>query len=931
MERGTINKRNSELFGRYHSRRRSFGPDAYSVRTFDEQRSRKRSTALLFLLASFVASCGYGCNSLDKTFSKNSRLSRGEYAVVDRSTEDAWALANGTSRSNETTRRAQKPIDVYRVASETSSDAPPFTERAKGFFGLSTDASVQDDSRDGLYDLSVTNPDLNAPTERVALAQSDLYAREDENRSQGFWSKIFPPRRAQRSEETRPNIVPVPRTGGSSGFHDAPRDTESSPSHSTARPARNTFGQTRPNPSGGILSAPKRILGLTDKRRDSDSRAAQIESYDQSRFIPEFNEIEKYYYPSGTNVDGARSQGATANPERLVQRATHVVANERGSFYGKSVYGAQSDSGRAVETSRSSSIGQGNATERKGSAFLSPVARAGDQNGVSYGVTRPYDARANRREISLVSYDSRSPQRDGVKYSPYSLFGWDNKTRATLDGLFVESITNVTPSEANGGATSSFGRRTEFAWFNASTKNPATNASHEKEVEAEASELLDDELRFERIPNSDNIVNDATLDDALTPETPPVQTLARDAAQTTVVDPDASLDDIFDAAVFSERNADELVDEDLQAFETQVPSEEDFASIDPSEASDVEFDPSNVAEALLSNDDSPDATFPVTDEFPSPSESAREESTSEESNALVDSIERFAAPLEEVSSPDESLDSTDVSQDVVARASEAASFVPTPEATVNRRLETTTASMPLTNEEIAWVEQIRNAIQTLIKERDFLAERGMDVRPCDARLRLLYLVIGEYDRSIQAIQDDSDPLKVFWEKECRGLETLLQNRLEEIDPSFVAERLNSGLETLARFCDIKIGKAALVQEPAGYGLYELRDAPFRQGDTLFAYAELDYVNNREVDEGRRIDIECRWRLVDAYGNVVIPFESQRCSILSETKLRDVVLNVSAPLPLQLADGEYALELEVVDRNAEKPKPTSTTLRVSVVN
>ena len=237
---------------------------------------------------------------------------------------------------------------------------------------------------------------------------------------------------------------------------------------------------------------------------------------------------------------------------------------------------------------------------------------------------------------------------------------------------------------------------------------------------------------------------------------------------------------------------------------------------------------------------------------------------------------------------------------------------------------------PLSGDEIAWVEQIKGAIRTLVAERDAKKAAGEDVRRLDARLRLLYLAVDEYDRSIQEIQDDADPLKVFWETERGELETLLQSRLEEIDPTFVAERLRAGLDSLSGLCDLQIRKSALVVAPACFGLYEERAEGYKPGETVFAYAELEYVSCRETEEGRLIDVECRWRLLNADGSELTPVETQRCSNLSETKLRDVVLNVSAPLPSDLAPGTYLLETEVVDMNRPGAKPAKERLELSVV-
>ena len=108
-----------------------------------------------------------------------------------------------------------------------------------------------------------------------------------------------------------------------------------------------------------------------------------------------------------------------------------------------------------------------------------------------------------------------------------------------------------------------------------------------------------------------------------------------------------------------------------------------------------------------------------------------------------------------------------------------------------------------------------------------------------------------------------------------------------------------------------------MESPACYGLFKAREDAYMPGETVFAYSELEYVTSRETEEGFAIDVECRWRLLNADGSPRTSFESQRCSNLSETKLRDIVLNVSMPLPETLPAGYYQLEVQTSDLNAEK--------------
>ncbi len=632
---------------------------------------------------------------------------------------------------------------------------------------------------------------------------------------------------------------------------------------------------------------------------ESQGTRASIERYDQSRFVPSRREIEKYYYPSG--VFYAQSSASQGVPFVAAPGSANSVAGPigRDGSVGDGVSYRENNGAQAFSFAASTPVNTGNPTT-SGTAFISPIVHAdaslstkrfGDPSPDSFGVTRPF-SRAN--EVSQVSYAERRPTVANVRMNPDALFGWSSETSAVLPDLGAPEAgrSGLASSETIDSEKVSFidalGRPYDFSWLESSSGsqsgkravsqlsdsfNDSKNKTTERRFFEETSSFDDVETRrdaVKRIEEEPRIVADAG----------------------------ASLDDVFDSVVFSggKRSSSSLSNDSFDASsQASVPAGDVSASVSELSRASRDAAPTDRDDRAYSKDENDGLSY---SEAP---------------------LVQQASPLEKIASLRERppLESTNTN---VASS-------PIPETVVERSGRN--LDSPLTNEEIAWVNQIKNAIQGLLNERESLASRGVDTRSCDAKLRLLYLTIGEYDRSIQNIQDDADPLKAFWEKECRGLETLLQNRLEEIDPSFVAERLSSGLDSLSSFCDVKIRKALLVNAPACYGLYEERQRAYSQGESIHAYMELDYVASRESVKGYSIDVECRWRLVDSYGNVVVPFESQRCSNVSETKLRDVVLNVSVPLPKRTAPGDYSLELEVVDLNAKEPKTSIKRLNLTV--
>ena len=828
---------------------------------------KKLATALL-------AACllgTVGCHAFERPDVDRLGRTRGEYVLDDDSAKSTWSQAASESLQEDETRvSALRPLDEFPTTGESKETDESFTEKlANVFHAPKTPAAKADESfeRSQVAERSGSVSSNRNRTNRGAnQTQPSTSAASDSDRSQNpeprFWSKLFPPKQPARQEiaEQKAVVAPVRRSG---------RSNE----------------QTSSWQLGGLKLPTSRLFSRVELQSNSKETNPEIERYDQSRFIPSSQEIEKYYYPSGVFLSQQNaSQGLSFTP------VTRSPAESAGGLSERADSAIQSTRDRGNRPGFSS-YADSEKSEVGGSAYLSPIVHAdaalptkryGDSDSRSFGVTRPI-ARSN--EVSQVSYAERRPSVAGLRTSPDALFGWSSETNAVLSGLAFNKA-NVSDRGTVGRSNSvdanivdALGRQ-DYSWLESSSRARAAKkeVSQLTEPTDDAQSEYDERVRgkLSSFPEVDE---------------QPDASGAVDSESVMIADSGASLDDIFDSAVLAKgKNAEPS--QINESFDDAA----DFASDDL---------PEDFEGYSYPDDDASDESFADED---------ADDSSIQQAAPLEQAVSANAVPMRQEREPDPA------AQRAVSSA--------IPETVVERsgdRLDS-----PLTNEEIAWVSQIKRAIQGLLVERESLANRGADTRSCDARLRLLYLTIGEYDRSIQSIQDDSDPLKAFWEKECRGLETLLQNRLEEIDPSFVAERLSSGLESLSSFCDVKIRKSLLVNAPACYGLYEERQSSYTQGETVYAYMELDYVSSRESVKGYSIDVECRWRLVDSYGNVLLPFESQRCSNVSETKLRDVVLNVSVPLPKQMNPGEYALELEVVDLNAKEPKTSIKRLNLTVV-
>ena len=918
-----------------------------------------RATVATFALCLAFAS---GCRSLFVSDEQAARFEpeQGRYIDGSDATRD-WSSARETSRTfrrdSQVAQRDERSTTrgaAPRFSEEVTSDAfasrsgsPSWSQRLKNVFtpsfmegADSNEVAVDDDLvRANPYNRALASS-AAAQRDRSRVAESSSSVAQEEKKP-GFWSKLF------------------------GGGNDEKVDAKEYPGAYAARADQPERVVEKAKPSQSKAPGTG-LMGVFGKKRSSrvepwNDPAAPISQFDKNDYMPPFAMIQGYYSlrdMTPSQYESRRYYGAD-RPTRDYYDRVEKTAMERRAYrsrsYAPSRYdddlpvsprGRLEDEGYDEEEYDEEDDGR---TWRSGAASLSPIPQSPNRilqassRSNSLGSTRPVQAVAltpksdSSSHNALASYEypsndaasSVSNANDCAAVDPEALFGWSDETAVALasfqtprgDARAVRPVNALTES---GNDDNSFkdklGKRERFEWFD---QNPAANDLNAveapeltppstlnvalippalEEKTPEPDELLDAQAPVETPTGNESELSadsfPSLLPDlgALEPVVAPVET--SNALQDDVPNQELSYEDDLDGIV------DMAIKDPIYASSEREPNsgQETNQSAESGNASNSTLD---ALSALLA------APSPI---------AANAATASDLATAITESVDSDSGVAPS------SLLASDPNEDLRQKASELNAATPAPDSLDARKSDSVAA--PLTAEEIAWVEQVKSAIQSLLREREEHKRQGDDVRICDARLRLLFLVIGEYERSIQEIQDDSDPLKTFWEKECRGLETLLQNQLEEIDPTFVAERLRSGLDSFSGLCKLQIRKALLVAAPACYGLFEERAEPYRRQETVYAYAELDYVTSVETERGYEINVECRWRLLDKNGGEVMPFETQRCVNLSETKLRDVVLNVSVPLPSTISSGAYQLELDVVDLNAETP--TSSVRRLPLI-
>lgn len=260
--------------------------------------------------------------------------------------------------------------------------------------------------------------------------------------------------------------------------------------------------------------------------------------------------------------------------------------------------------------------------------------------------------------------------------------------------------------------------------------------------------------------------------------------------------------------------------------------------------------------------------------------------------------------------------------------SETVEPIPSNLAEANRATRTTL----LPNRE-SWRLEADRAITLLQEEIHRKAASGGITATEEARLRLLLLSTGNIPGAAEKIAGATPALQEFWEKQCRGLGSLLENgRISSGDNdalAAVAGELDRGLDSLKRECPLAVRKALFVEASAPFGLYREKTPRYRPGETVFIYLELDNVVSRDLRPGYEISVLCRWSGRDLNGNSAFPGAEQLCVSRSESSLQDIPLNLSIRLPEGLAPGDYRLQVALTDKNGSARGETTTDLTFRV--
>lgn len=219
-----------------------------------------------------------------------------------------------------------------------------------------------------------------------------------------------------------------------------------------------------------------------------------------------------------------------------------------------------------------------------------------------------------------------------------------------------------------------------------------------------------------------------------------------------------------------------------------------------------------------------------------------------------------------------------------------------------------------------WIDPLWDSIDSLEQAVNSTAD-ATSAAEMQSRLKLLYLVAGEREKSLSPIAKTSSAQRDFWSNELFGLGVMLDHRQFRSTDTRATEaltHLRRAAASLAEEGSLVVKNAAFCTEVKSYGVFtEFKTQDFAPEQQVLIYAELENFQTKESAKGFYTAIKTSYQILDVQGHKVA---SEDLSLVEETcrnPRRDFFLRFFLRMPRQIYPGEYTLQLMVEDMLGQK--------------
>jgi hypothetical protein len=213
-----------------------------------------------------------------------------------------------------------------------------------------------------------------------------------------------------------------------------------------------------------------------------------------------------------------------------------------------------------------------------------------------------------------------------------------------------------------------------------------------------------------------------------------------------------------------------------------------------------------------------------------------------------------------------------------------------------------------------WQLEADRTIAAMEKELGHL--QGEDRAMLEARLRLLYVIVGKRDDALRSGRAEAANEEEFWNKELYGLSILLDDattRTSSQRAALASEPLRQAAERIGESGGLVLKNLHFCTEVKGYGTFvAFEQDEFRLGQEVLLYCEVENFQSKLTDRGYHTALKARYQIIDSTGNRLaekdLGLKDEHC----QNRRRDFFVPYFLWMPKQVPSGKYQLKLTVED-------------------
>ncbi|MBL9081681.1 MAG: hypothetical protein JNK76_07745 [Planctomycetales bacterium] len=190
-----------------------------------------------------------------------------------------------------------------------------------------------------------------------------------------------------------------------------------------------------------------------------------------------------------------------------------------------------------------------------------------------------------------------------------------------------------------------------------------------------------------------------------------------------------------------------------------------------------------------------------------------------------------------------------------------------------------------------------------------------------AWLRMLYLTAGRRDDALKPIPGISAAEQDYWREQLYALATCLDTERQTDSAKRAAEarlHLAKADSRLGETGTLVVRNLNFCEEVSSYGVYKKFDEyKFKATQPLILYAEVQNFKSEESSKGFHTALRSSYQILDAQGRRVAENDLALTEEYCRNERRDYFLRYFLSVPERIYDGNYTLQLTIVDTLSQK--------------